>query len=145
MNFLKTIHKGDYCISLRSFQGGFEYSDYEGVVSPAYQVFYPIHDNTYRGYYKFLFKDGAFIDKMNSFTLSFRDGKNIAFDDFGNTLLPIPSFEEQKAIADFLNKKTSDIDGAIKEAQELISQLQEYKKSIIFEYVTGKKEVPHGK
>lgn len=36
---LKTVHKGDYCISLRSFQGGFEYSKYEGVVSPAYQIF----------------------------------------------------------------------------------------------------------
>ena len=47
----KTIHKGDFCISLRSFQGGFEYSKYEGVVSPAYQVFYPI-TNIYDGYYK---------------------------------------------------------------------------------------------
>ena len=90
LNLLKTIHRGDYCISLRSFQGGFEYSAYEGVVSPAYQVFYPIHDNVFRGYYKYLFKDGAFINKMNSFTLSLRDGKSIAFADFGNTLLPFP-------------------------------------------------------
>lgn len=36
---LKTIHNGDYCISLRSFQGGFEFCTNEGVVSPAYQVF----------------------------------------------------------------------------------------------------------
>lgn len=54
LSLMKTIHNGDYCISLRSFQGGFEYSKYEGVVSPAYQVFYPqimISD----GYYKYLF------------------------------------------------------------------------------------------
>lgn len=40
LNLLKTIHSGDFCISLRSFQGGFEYSLFEGVVSPAYQVFF---------------------------------------------------------------------------------------------------------
>ena len=57
---LKTIHKGDYCISLRSFQGGFEYSEYEGVVSPAYQVFYPIITIA-DGYYKYLFKEKGFI------------------------------------------------------------------------------------
>ena len=38
----RTVHKGDFCISLRSFQGGFEFSTYEGVVSPAYQIFYPV-------------------------------------------------------------------------------------------------------
>ena len=136
LNLLKTIHRGDFCISLRSFQGGFEYSTYEGVVSPAYQVFYPIHDNVFRGYYKYMFKDGAFIDKMNSFTLSLRDGKNIAFADFGNTLLPIPPIKEQHAIADFLDKKTSEIDAAIKEAQELIDRYNSYKQSVITETVT---------
>ena len=66
---LKTIHIGDYCISLRSFQGGFEYSKYEGVVSPAYQVFFNTIDVD-KGYYKYLFKDNSFIDKMNSYTMS---------------------------------------------------------------------------
>lgn len=136
LNLLKTIHRGDYCISLRSFQGGFEYSAYEGVVSPAYQVFYPIHDNVFRGYYKYLFKDGAFINKMNSFTLSLRDGKNIAFADFGNTLLPLPPVEEQRAIAEYLDKITSEIDAAIKETQELIEKYKAYKQSIITEAVT---------
>lgn len=74
LHLLKTIHKGDYCISLRSFQGGFEYSEYEGVVSPAYQVFYPITPID-RGYYKYLFKEKTFINKMNSYTMSMRDGK----------------------------------------------------------------------
>ena len=67
-----------FCISLRSFQGGFEYCQYEGVVSSAYQVFYPIVE-IYDDYYKYLFKDKSFIEKMNSYTISFRDGKNIAF------------------------------------------------------------------
>ena len=137
---LKTIHKGDYCISLRSFQGGFEYSTYEGVVSPAYQVFYPMVEIC-DGYYKYLFKEKSFIAVINSFTLSLRDGKNIAFDDFGNTFIPYPPIGEQRAIAEFLDEKCAEIDGCIVDKQSQIDTLESYKKSIIFEYVTGKKEV----
>lgn len=139
-SLLKTIHKGDYCISLRSFQGGFEYSEYEGVVSPAYQVFYPVIE-VFRGYYKHLFKTQIFIDKMNSFTMSLRDGKNIAFADFGNTYIPIPPIQEQQQIADYLDHKCAEIDSIISEKKQQIETIEEYKKSLIFEYVTGKKEV----
>lgn len=137
---LKTIHKGDYCISLRSFQGGFEYSEYEGVVSPAYQVFYPIIA-VGRGYFKYLFKEKGFIDIMNSYTMSLRDGKNIAFDDFGNTFIPVPPREEQEAIAEYLDKKCAKIDRTIADKKAQIETLDGYKKSLIYEYVTGKKEV----
>lgn len=137
---LKTIHKGDYCISLRSFQGGFEYSEYEGVVSPAYQVFYPIV-NVDRSYYKYLFKEKGFIEVMNSYTMSLRDGKNIAFDDFGNTFIPVPPVEEQKIIAEYLNKKCAEIEQTITDKKAQLDTLDEYKKSLIYEYVTGKKEV----
>lgn len=137
---LKTIHKGDYCISLRSFQGGFEYSEYEGVVSPAYQVFYPIVDVD-RGYYKYLFKEKGFIEVMNSYTMSLRDGKNIAFDDFGNTFIPVPPIAEQREIAEYLDAKCAEIEQAIADKKAQLDTLDEYKKSLIYEYVTGKKEV----
>lgn len=135
LNMLKTIHKGDFCISLRSFQGGFEYSEYEGVCSPAYQVFYPIH-SVDRQYYKYLFKDQCFIDKMNSYTLSLRDGKNIAFADFGNTYLPVPPIKEQKKISNLLNKKCMEIEALYSDIEKQIETLEEYKKSIITEAVT---------
>lgn len=132
---LKTIHQGDFCISLRSFQGGFEYSEYEGVVSPAYQVFYPTV-NVSRGYYKYLFKDQAFIEKMNSYTMTLRDGKNIAFDDFGNTYIPYPPVEEQEHIADFLDAKCGEIDSLTADIQTQIANLEQYKRSLITEVVT---------
>lgn len=138
---MKTIHKGDYCISLRSFQGGFEYSTYEGVVSPAYQVFYPIVEIA-DGYYKYLFKEDGFIEKMNSYTMTLRDGKNIAFSDFGNTYIPYPPIVEQNAIAEFLDMKCSEIDKVIADKNEQLNTIDDYKKSLIYEYVTGKKEVP---
>ena len=137
---LKTIHKGDYCISLRSFQGGFEYSEYEGVVSPAYQVFYPIITIA-DGYYKYLFKEKGFIDVMNSYTMSLRDGKNIAFDDFGDTFIPVPPLDEQQEIADYLDNKCAEIERIIADKKTQIETLDGYKKSLIYEYVTGKKEV----
>lgn len=135
LTLLKTIHKGDYCISLRSFQGGFEYSEYEGVVSPAYQVFYAI-DKIDEGYYKYLFKDREFINKMNSYTMSLRDGKNIAYADFGNTYIPYPIYEEQKKIADFLDEKCSEIDALTSDIQKQIDTLEQYKKVVITETVT---------
>ena len=50
---------------------------------------------------------------------------------------------EQQSIADYLDKKCSEIDRMIEIKKEKIEKLNTYKKSIIFEYVTGKKEVPH--
>lgn len=131
----KTIHRGDYCISLRSFQGGFEYSLYEGVVSPAYTVFFKKGDLC-NGYYKYLFKDQSFIKEMNSYTLSLRDGKNISFDDFGNTYLPIPPLAEQEIITDYLDSKCAEIDSLISDIQSQIEALEEYKRSVITEAVT---------
>ena len=132
---LKSIYKGDYCISLRSFQGGFEYSQYDGVVSPAYQVFYK-RENVFDAYYRFLFKDQSFISKMNSLTKSFRDGKIIAFTDFGNNFLPVPPIDEQIIIANYLDRKCSHIDSVIEKTRESIEEYKKLKQSIITEAVT---------
>lgn len=140
LNLLKSIYKGDYCISLRSFQGGFEYSNYDGVVSPAYQVFYKTVES-YDPYYGFLFKERSFIEKMNSYTMSLRDGKNISFNDFGKTFIPYPDYNEQVTIGNFLKEFTKKINDTIKLKQKQLETLEEYKKSLIYEYVTGKKEV----
>lgn len=140
LNTLKTIHYGDFCISLRSFQGGFEYSEYEGVISPAYHVFYPIRKVS-SDYYRYLFKEETFIGKINSYTISLRDGKNISFADFGRTFIPVPPLAEQQRIAAYLDEKVSAVDEIISLKQEQLTKLADYKKSLIFEYVTGKKEV----
>ena len=136
----RTIHAGDFCISLRSFQGGFEYSTYEGVVSPAYQVFYPTIE-VCDGYYKYMFKSDGFISKINTFSMSLRDGKNIAFSDFGNMYIPIPPKEDQEAIAAYLDEKCAVIEQSIVDKQTQIETLKAYKASLIYEYVTGKRQV----
>ncbi len=135
LSTFKTVHPGDYVISLRSFQGGFEMSDYEGVITPAYTVFRnkkPISNL----YFKMLFKCDGFITKMNSLTVGIRDGKNIMFSDFANTLIPIPNIDEQAKIANFLTSKIKLIDQTIEKQKQLIEKLKEYKISIITEAVT---------
>lgn len=138
---LKSIYVGDYCISLRSFQGGFEYSRYNGVVSPAYHVFYKAV-NLWDDYYRYLFKDVGFIAKMASLTKTFRDGKSISFADFSNSIIPVPPYDEQVEIANYLDSQCAEIDKIIASKETLLLELDKYKKSVIFEYVTGKKEVP---
>ena len=60
---------------------------------------------------------------------------------FGAIKAIVPPIDEQKSIAEYLDKKCAEIDACIDEKKQQISVLETYKKSIIFEYVTGKKEV----
>ncbi|MGI6755340.1 MAG: restriction endonuclease subunit S [Atopobiaceae bacterium] len=137
----KTVHKGDFVISLRSFQGGFERSDFEGVCSPAYQTFRSIKDICSQ-FFKYLFKSHGFIEEMNSLTLGIREGKTIKYSDFSNSFLAIPPIKEQEDISGFLDQKCSEIDKLIEAKQQIIEELKAYKKSLIWEAVTGKREVP---
>lgn len=66
---------------------------------------------------------------------------DLKWNKIANLLLPQPPLSEQKEIAEYLDKKCNKIDAAIKQKEETISKLEEYKKSLIFECVTGKKEV----
>lgn len=59
-----------------------------------------------------------------------------------NTPIPLPSIEEQREIVDYLDSKCEEMDILITKKEQLLSELETYKKSLIFECVTGKKEVP---
>ena len=122
-------------LSLRSFQGGFEMSDYEGVCSPAYQVFFATRQICNQ-YYKYLFKSDAFIQEINSLTVGIREGKNILYDDFALLSIPIPTVCDQQQIADYLDEKCREIDGLIALQEQMIAQLTDYKQSVITEAVT---------
>lgn len=135
VQLFRTVHKNDFVISLRSFQGGFERSDYEGVCSPAYQVFYA-NDQWNNNYLKYLFKNELFVDAMNALTVGIREGRNIKFEDFANSILAIPPMKEQEAIAEYLGRKIAHIDSIIAEAKASIEEYKAWKASIIYEAVT---------
>ena len=119
----KKVKKGDFVISLRSFQGGIELSNHEGVVSPAYTILKnkkPIDI----GYYKTYFKTTDFINRLNSAVYGIRDGKQIGYEDFGDLIIHYPPLEEQKKIAHIL----AACDRVIELKQKLIDELKKLKK-----------------
>lgn len=67
---------------------------------------------------------------------------NISLSDFYNLIIAVPPVDEQELIADYLDKNCGEIDAIIETKQEQLTALADYKKSLIYEYVTGKKEVP---
>ena len=73
---------------------------------------------------------------MNSLTVGIREGKNIQYKDFATTLIPYPSIDEQRAIANYLDSKCSKIDEIIAKQEQIIEKLKEYKLSLITEAVT---------
>ena len=68
-----------------------------------------------------------------------RQGLN--WDGLKNLQITIPSVSEQQEICNYLDKKCSEIDTLISKKEQFITELESYKKSLIYEYVTGKKEV----
>ena len=67
--------------------------------------------------------------------------QNISINDFTSNYLPIPAFSEQKEIANYLDAKCAEIDKLIAKKEQLVKGLESYKKSLIYEVVTGKREV----
>lgn len=131
----KTIHIGDFVISLRSFQGGFEFSNYEGVCSPAYQVFHATKDLS-NDFFRYLFKSDGFISKINSLTVGIREGKNIQYWDFSNMLLALPPKEVQIRSAQYLNAKCTEIDTMLSKTRASIEEYKKFKQAVITQAVT---------
>lgn len=132
----KFIEKGDFAISLRSFEGGLEFCHRDGLISPAYTVLKRRSDNLIADYYRYLFKSAAFISELQTSIVGIREGKNISFDELSYSLMPIPSAEEQRDIAAFLDKKCESIDEAIRIKEEQIKLLRERRQILIQQAVT---------
>lgn len=129
------VEKDNFVISLRSFEGGIEHSDYTGCVSPAYTVLKSNIDIKAQ-YFKYLFKSGPYISALQSSTDSLRDGKSISYDQFGAIPLPKLSIKEQEKIASFLDYETAKIDILIEKQQRLIELLTEKRQAVISDAVT---------
>ncbi len=132
----KLVEPGDFVISLRSFEGGLEYSRYRGLVSPAYTVLMPtkpIVDDFYRHY----FKSQEFIGRLAVAVIGIRDGKQISYDDFEFIKLPSPSIAEQEAIANTLNAA----ERVVKRHETYLQLLRQEKAALMSQLLTGKRRV----
>lgn len=140
-DILKQVEVGDFVISMRSFQGGLEYSEKSGSISSAYVMLMPNLESVIPRYYKWVLKSSVYIKALQSTSNMVRDGQAMRYSNFAQIrLLNVPLCEQQE-IADYLDKKCSEIDNLIAKKEQIVTELESYKKSLIYEYVTGKKEV----
>lgn len=129
----KLIEVGDFVISLRSFQGGLEYSKYRGILSPAYTVLKNIIDID-KDFYRHFFKSYNFIEKYLSISvIGIRDGKQVSYSDLSSVKIPYPPLEEQKKIGKILNC----YDKEIKILNSKLEKLKEQKKGLMQKLLTG--------
>ena len=129
----KIIEPGDYVISLRSFQGGIEYSYIKGICSPAYTILKPKKD-IFDDFYKFYLKKDEFISRLNYAVIGIRDGKQISYKDFSEIKIPYTSVPEQKRISEFLNV----IDNKINLLTRKYENYQNFKKYLMQQIFTQK-------
>ena len=116
-------------------------SPYEGIVSGAYIILRAkenINPHFAEKYYLSMWMNQIFNYLGDA---GVRSSLNV--DDLLEIQLPVPPLAEQKAIANFLDKKCGEIDEIIESKRQQLKKIEEYKKSIVYEYVTGKKEVAY--
>ena len=124
----KRVLPGQFVIHLRSFQGGFAYSEIEGITSPAYTVMsFKNSSEQYGLFWKHVFKSEIFIKRLETITYGIRDGRSISFSDFKSLLLQYPSFSEQKLIGDSI----AVIERGITLHQRKLDHLQLQKKALL--------------
>ena len=123
----KVVEIGDFIISLRSFQGGIEYSNYRGLCSPAYIVLRKRNDNVCDDFYRYYFKSNQYIQDLNRNLEGIRDGKMVSYKQFSEIMIPCPKYEEQRKIASCL----SSMDDQINAYTEKVGLLGQYKKGLM--------------
>ena len=122
----KVVEVGNFIISLRSFQGGIEFSKYRGICSPAYVILRLRHGH-FEDYFRHYLKTGRFIAQMTKNLEGLRDGKMISYKQFSELELPIPPRGEQQKIADCL----SSLDDLIAAETQKLETLNTYKKGLM--------------
>lgn len=141
-SILKHVEPNDFVISMRSFQGGLEYSERRGSISSAYVMLIPNSEYVYPPFYRWFFKSSKYINAIQSTSNLVRDGQAMRYANFAQVPLFIIPLDEQKQISEYLDEKVRKIDEILESKKNQLEILAEYKKSLIYEYVTGKKEVP---
>ena len=98
----KIVRKGDYVVHLRSFQGGFAFSDRTGICSPAYTILHP-NDLVAYGYLSHFFISKPFIKSLKLVTYGIRDGRSINVDEWLDMTVTLPTKREQSHILAIIN------------------------------------------
>lgn len=122
----KLVREGDFIVHLRSFEGGLEKANSDGIVSPAYHLFHG--ENTDTGFYYAYFRSRRFVDvQLKPHVYGIRDGRSIDIEGMKTILIPCPSLPEQQKISQFLKN----IDDLIANSQAELVKLKNIKKALL--------------
>lgn len=134
------VEKGDFVISMRSFQGGLERAWASGAIRSSYVVLKraPLVDV---GFFSYLFKSRGYIRALQATADFIRDGQDLNFGNFCDVGLPLVPLDEQKAIAASISGLTAEIDVALAHTEREIALVREYRARLISDVVTGRLDV----
>ena len=150
----KLAHKGDLVMnSMNMIVGATGVSKWFGCVSPVYYTFYDNDSvHTTAKFCEYIFRSKTMLRVLHSYgkgiyAIDRGDDKintcrlKVSKEDLKSIKVPVPDVSEQKEIVAYLDQKCSEIDTLIAKKEQIVTELESYKKSLIYEYVTGKKEV----
>lgn len=140
----KICHKGELAANtMWMWQGAIGVSKYEGVISPSYNTYRQRNNEYVSDYLEYLLRIPPLVATYASYSTGITASRLRLYpEQFFSILFPIPPWDEQIEIASYLNGKISEMDKIIQKKEQFLVELENYKKSMIYEYVTGKKEVP---
>lgn len=128
------VEPGDLVVNkMKAWQGSLSISDFRGIVSPAYFVYRP-HHNAEERFLHHLLRSQPLIAAYIGMSKGVRIGQwDLEPQNFSRLKLPLPPIEEQRTIADYLDRETTHIDTLIEEQQRLIEMLRERHQAVIDE------------
>ena len=123
---------------MRAWQGAFGAARVEGMVSPAYVTVRPIKEMDSR-YFEYLMRSDSAAQEFEKYSRGITDFRlRLYYPEFSNIRVCVPPLVEQTEIADYLDDLYKKTDIAVERVNAIIAKLEEYRKSIIYNAVTGK-------
>ena len=140
-NAMQGIKKGDIAIhGMDTWHGSVAYSDYDGKITRVVHVCDSTEDKRFVVYYlQQLAFNGVYKLISNGIRGNTSDFRS--WDKVADIYIALPKVDEQHRISDYLDKKCAQIESIIEDKKAQLETIENYKKSLIYEYVTGKKEV----
>ena len=133
----KFVEIGDFVINkMKAWQGSMAVSDYQGIISPAYYICRFVSNDVCKRYIHYLLRNETYKTEYMRLSSGLRVGQwDLNIEDFLRIQMVLPLYAEQKAIADFLDKKCEEIDELVALQEKIIEELKAYKQSVITETV----------
>jgi len=139
----KICREGDIAANtMWMWQGAIGVSAYHGVISPSYNTYHQRNNAFDLQYLDYLLRIPPLVDQYNVCSTGITASRLRLYpEQFLSFNFPVPSMEEQREIVMFLRSRVDEMDALIQKKEQFLAELETYKKSLIYEYVTGKKEV----